>query len=140
MAPVLAWPYGSASRAWVRVLDTIHGNELNVIKVYKSIPGEVLEELQRKDLFVYLGHGERARQLLRHEKLQVPRAPQLRSILVLLGCSSVKLPVAGGFGMASAALLGGAPLVLGAQWDVLGGDLDKLASRQGVATTSKWML
>ena len=26
--------------------------------------------------------------------------------------------------------MGGAPLVLGAQWDVLGGDLDKLASRQ----------
>ena len=35
------------------------------------------------------------------------------------------------FGLASSALLGGAPLVLGAQWDVLGGDLDKFASRQG---------
>lgn len=34
------------------------------------------------------------------------------------------------FGLASSALLGGAPLVLGAQWDVLGGDLDKFASRQ----------
>ena len=36
------------------------------------------------------------------------------------------------FGLASSALLGGAPLVLGAQWDVLGGDLDKLASRCAV--------
>ena len=88
---------------------------------------EVLEELQRKDLFVYLGHGERARQLL--GQLQAPKAPQLRSILVLLGCSSVKIE-GEEFGMASAALLGGAPLVLGAQWDVLGGDLDKLASRR----------
>lgn len=40
------------------------------------------------------------------------------------------------FGLVSSALLGGAPLVLGAQWDVLGGDLDKLASRQGDAETT----
>lgn len=107
-------------------------------------PARVLEELCRKDVFVYLGHGERARQLLRHEKLQIAgevaeendsrRAAGLRSTLMLLGCSSVKIQGSmegdiESFGLASSALLGGAPLVLGAQWDVLGGDLDKLASR-----------
>lgn len=107
-------------------------------------PSRVLEELCRKDVFVYLGHGERARQLLRHEKLQVAgevaeendsRRAGLRSTLMLLGCSSVKIQKGSmegdieSFGLASSALLGGAPLVLGAQWDVLGGDLDKLASR-----------
>lgn len=106
-------------------------------------PSRVLEELCRKDVFVYLGHGERARQL-RHEKLQVAgevaeendsRRAGLRSTLMLLGCSSVKIQKGSmegdieSFGLASSALLGGAPLVLGAQWDVLGGDLDKLASR-----------
>jgi len=106
-------------------------------------PSRVLEELCRKDVFVYLGHGERARQLLRHEKLQIAgvteddrRVAGLRSILMLLGCSSVKIQRCSAqgdgpesFGLASSALLGGAPLVLGAQWDVLGGDLDKFASR-----------
>eukprot|EP00439_Symbiodinium_sp_Y106_P019445 s3274_g2.t1 len=129
---------------------------------------EVLEELCCNDVFIYLGHGERARQLLRQDELQLAgptkgasQASQasseessqesleeppgsesakrgLRSILMLLGCSSVRLqrPSAQGrrgdfesFGLASSALLGGAPLVLGAQWDVLGGDLDRLASR-----------
>ncbi|CAE7843365.1 ESPL1, partial [Symbiodinium sp. KB8] len=132
---------------------------------------EVLEELCCNDVFIYLGHGERARQLLRQDELQLagstkgasqaslasqatseessqeslfeppgsePAKRGLRSILMLLGCSSVRLqrPSAQGrrgdfesFGLASSALLGGAPLVLGAQWDVLGGDLDRLASR-----------
>jgi len=119
---------------------------------------EVLEELCSNDVFIYLGHGERARQLLRQDELQLAGPPSqkpieegsqdsasdvdakrgLRSILMLLGCSSVRLhrpsmQVRMGdfesFGLASSALLGGAPLVLGAQWDVLGGDLDRLASR-----------
>ncbi|CAE7371898.1 ESPL1 [Symbiodinium sp. CCMP2456] len=132
---------------------------------------EVLEELCCNDVFIYLGHGERARQLLRQDELQLAGSTKgasqaslasqatseessqesleeppgsesakrgLRSILMLLGCSSVRLqrPSAQGrrgdfesFGLASSALLGGAPLVLGAQWDILGGDLDRLASR-----------
>eukprot|EP00913_Durusdinium_trenchii_P029789 g27915.t1 len=102
-------------------------------------PARVLEELCKKDIFVYLGHGEKARHLLRQETLQEKNSPAcqagLRSILMLLGCSSVKIQNAStfsqdeSFGLVSSALLGGAPLVLGAQWDVLGGDLDKLASR-----------
>lgn len=107
-------------------------------------PARVLEELCKKDIFVYLGHGEKARHLLRQEMLQVAGSSEknspacqagLRSILMLLGCSSVKIQNAStfsqdeSFGLVSSALLGGAPLVLGAQWDVLGGDLDKLASR-----------
>lgn len=128
---------------------------------------EILENLREKDIFVYLGHGECARRLLRNEQLQLGGGAAattpwpasdcsghsnssakrsdsskfqirgLRSALVLMGCSSVKMDrpatsqEAGGdfesFGLASSALLGGSPLVLGAQWDVLGGDLDKLA-------------
>jgi len=128
---------------------------------------EILDNLRKKDVFVYLGHGECARRLLRHEQLQLggpgaaaattpwtvsaslaecrndkeknrrngSQARGLRSALMLMGCSSVKMERTAGqvvfsdfeaIGLASSALLGGSPLVLGAQWDVLGGDLDKL--------------
>ncbi|CAJ1421552.1 unnamed protein product [Effrenium voratum] len=102
-------------------------------------PAEVLDELCRNDVFVYLGHGERARQLLRQDRVRMPGTAHdgsgdLRSILMLLGCSSVKIrPQSVGafecFGLPGRALLAGAPLVLGAMWDVLGGDLDKFACR-----------
>jgi len=133
-------------------------------RIGRPVPesAEVLEQLCSTDAFVFLGHGECARRLLRQEQLQLGalgatqattpfagacggsgkrRGSQgtVRSVLMLMGCSSVKMDgtqfqQAQGswpgefesFGMATSALLGGAPLVMGTQWDVLGGDLDKL--------------
>ncbi|OLQ05618.1 hypothetical protein AK812_SmicGene11180 [Symbiodinium microadriaticum] len=145
-------------------------------------PAEVLEELCCNDVFIYLGHGERARQLLRQDELQhlelsimvldfellllagstkgasqaslasqatseessqeslfepPGSEPAKRGLRMSVSCqpTCINEGVMGrrgdfeSFGLASSALLGGAPLVLGAQWDVLGGDLDRLASR-----------
>jgi len=135
-------------------------------RVGRPVPNssEVFEQLCNTDAFVFLGHGECARRLLKQDQLQLgalgatqattpfagsccgtgQRGNQstVRSLLMLMGCSSVKmdgtqLQQARGswpgdfesFGMATSALLGGAPLVIGTQWDVLGGDLDKLGSQ-----------
>jgi len=124
--------------------------------------GEVLGMLGSRDVFLYMGHGEGARRLLRHELVQrgalapsdapsstrAPRFHPLRAVMLLLGCSSAKTfqalvpgeasgPLAVGrrsrradfeaFGMPLNVLIGGGPAMLGALWDVLGGDLDKLA-------------
>lgn len=136
-------------------------------RIGRPVPesSEVLEQLCSTDAFVFLGHGECARRLLKQDQLQLGalgatqattpfagvcggtakrRGSQgtVRSVLMLMGCSSVKmdgtqLQQAQGccpgefesFGMATSALLGGAPLVMGTQWDVLGGELDKLGSQ-----------
>lgn len=117
----------------------------------------MLAQLSRESVFLFVGHGNGTRQLLlRPEQLQLGAPEQaggswgpLRSVLLLMGCSTAKLfrPIdsslggaAGGragpraasgdefeaFGMPMDVLIGGAPAVLGAQWDVLGGDLDVL--------------
>eukprot|EP00931_Biecheleriopsis_adriatica_P094246 TRINITY_DN6791_c0_g1_i2.p1 TRINITY_DN6791_c0_g1~~TRINITY_DN6791_c0_g1_i2.p1 ORF type:complete len:2160 (-),score=454.18 TRINITY_DN6791_c0_g1_i2:155-6634(-) len=152
-------------------------------------PWEVLEQLCSREVFVYLGHGECARQLLRQDQLQLgclgaadattpwpvssagsssrkrcrsssdsgsessdsstAMSQELRSILVLMGCSSAKMDKTAfrkergclaadfeSFGIPSSALLGGSPLVVGAQWDVLAGDLDKLGSH----LLDRWLL
>lgn len=101
-----------------------------------------------------MGHGgNRARRLLNQDEMQrgAPAPPEsgarlrpLQAVVMLMGCSSAQLfqPVAsvgnpcrpGGsfpaefesFGMPISALIGGAPAMLGALWDVISGDLDVL--------------
>jgi hypothetical protein len=128
----------------------------------------LLNRLRSEDVFLYMGHGQSARRLLKAEALQMgapialagdrsstagPRCAPLQAVVMLMGCSTAKIsrlpPVAnptasidgaarsccrtktyaGGafeaFGMPLNALIGGSPAVVGALWDVLGGDLEQ---------------
>lgn len=129
---------------------------------------ELLEKMVSKDVFLYMGHGQCAKKLLRADALQMgapvaPRVEQpgpvnskrvpLHSIVMLMGCSTAKIsrqtlvpkssradaPAHGrhgikacagsnfeAFGMPLNVLIGGAPVMVGALWDVLGGDLEQL--------------
>lgn len=131
---------------------------------------EVFSKLGSEDVFLYMGHGQNARKLLKSEVLQMGAVassaaePQsvsghaqprnggrykhipLQSIIMLMGCSTAKtfhhVPAVcaapqqisklrtqtdfEAFGMPLNALIGGAPAMIGALWDVLGGDLEQL--------------
>lgn len=104
---------------------------------------EVLKMLGAGELFVYQGHGESSKKLLPHEKLQLGAGSKgetqpLRSVMLMMGCSSAKTfsfkqehgeaPEHESFGLPLSALVGGSPAIVGALWDVLGGDLGKLAA------------
>jgi hypothetical protein len=136
--------------------------------------------LGSEDVFLYMGHGQAARTLLKPEALQngVPvlangdhtimsrRAP-LRSVVMVMGCSTakitklaqcseVKMDAQGSvlaevtrryhersyaeaefdaYGPALNVLIGGGPVMIGALWDVLDGDLQQLS----VALLEDWV-
>lgn len=125
---------------------------------------EVLQKLKSEDVFLYMGHGQCARKLLKPDLLQMgapashsvgnnksagsSKSVALHSVVMLMGCSTAKMlrtmPVMdmdahasrrrrahGGvdfeaFGMPLNVLVGGSPAMVGALWDVLGGDLEQL--------------
>jgi len=122
---------------------------------------DLLSKLGAEDVFLYMGHGQCARKLLKPEALQMgapvkpgsdkggPRCIPLHSVVMLMGCSTAKMfrgapsiaqPTHSrwrshtrtgsefeGFGMPLNVLIGGAPAMVGALWDVLAGDLEQLA-------------
>lgn len=122
---------------------------------------ELLSKLGTEDVFLYMGHGQCARKLLKPEALQMgapvkpgsdkggPKCVPLHSVVMLMGCSTAKMCRAmpstaqsthagwrshtrtgsefEGFGMPLNVLIGGAPAMVGALWDVLAGDLEQLA-------------
>lgn len=104
-------------------------------------PKKVLQMLTSEDVFLYMGHGEDARRLLPDFSQQQQRHSLLRATTLMLGCSSARSArpkptgSAKGFdtsgdekwGLPVELLLGGAPACVGALWDVLGGDLERLA-------------
>jgi hypothetical protein len=141
---------------------------------------EVMGKLGSEDVFIYMGHGQAARTLMKPEALQmgVPVIPNgertimnkrvpLRSVIMLMGCSTAKIsksvrcskvkleaksPVLSeaamcynarsyteaefdAYGMPLSVLIGGGPVMIGALWDVLDGDLQQLS----VALLEGWM-
>jgi len=113
---------------------------------------KILSMFGTHDALLYVGHGEGAQKLLKQDVVQKGIPPTssadskpapLRSVALLMGCSSMKTFFPGGsrpqerqtprrefeaFGMPLNVLIGGGPAVVGALWDVLGGDLEILTS------------
>jgi len=165
-------PFGNSGFAGEEVRNLVKGWEASCphgswkSHIGKPCPStqEIFSMLGCFDVFLYMGHGEGAKQLLKQDLVQKGarsdthesgmaandgRACPLRSAVVLMGCSSAKTfrPVATqplpdgdrwalgcegldeyeSFGLPLSVLIGGGPVMVGALWDVLGGDLDMLA-------------
>ncbi|XP_010879832.2 separin [Esox lucius] len=87
-------------------------------------PGQLLEAVTTKDLYIYVGHGSGARFLDRQMILK----GEMRPASLLFGCSSAALAVQGeleGTGIILSYLMAGCPLVLGNLWDVTDRDIDR---------------
>jgi len=80
--------------------------------------------LERKDLFVYCGHGDGSRFISADSLHRLPRC----SVSVLMGCSSGALKRVGGLapsGMALSCLNARSPAVVANLWDVTDGESDR---------------
>jgi len=166
-------PFGNSGFAGEEVRNLVKGWDASCPQgcwkghVGKPCPStqEIFSMLGSRELFLYMGHGEGAKQLLKHDMVQKGArsvthesatfasdggvACPVHSALLLMGCSSAKTfrPVATqplsdedswalarerleeceSFGLPLSVLIGGGPVMVGALWDVLGGDLDLLA-------------
>ncbi|XP_053997454.1 separin [Hylaeus anthracinus] len=90
---------------------------------------EVFEDaLINRDILMYNGHGSGI-QYLPGEKIERLR---VKSIVLLFGCSSVKLLVVGGrfppYGISNQYLIASSPCVLGMLWEVTDADIDKMTT------------
>jgi len=136
-------PFGDAAFAGKGLRELLTKLEASwTSNIASSAPAhveEILDLLVHRDAFVYMGHGEGAKKLLRQDRLQLgaKRAGgiqgqscyrPLSSVVLLMGCSSSKMASLGddfeAFGLPMSILVGGGPATIGVLWDVLGGDLD----------------
>ncbi|XP_043273474.1 separin [Venturia canescens] len=85
--------------------------------------------LVNKDVLMYSGHGSGI-QYLPGEKIERLR---VRAIVLLFGCSSVKLYPTGGrfppYGISNQYLIACSPCMLGMLWEVTDGDIDRMTAR-----------
>ncbi|KAK9297376.1 hypothetical protein QLX08_008938 [Tetragonisca angustula] len=97
---------------------------------YNVEPQEGIFEdaLVNRDILMYNGHGSGI-QYLRGEQIERLR---VRSIVLLFGCSSVKLLTTGGryppYGVPNQYLIASSPCVLGMLWEVTDADTDKMTT------------
>ncbi|XP_076670629.1 extra spindle pole bodies like 1, separase [Andrena cerasifolii] len=92
-------------------------------------PEEVFEDaLVNHDILMYNGHGNGI-QYLPGEQIE---RLKVKSIVLLFGCSSVKLFTVGGryppHGVSNQYLIASSPCVLGMLWEVTDGDIDKMTT------------
>ena len=92
-------------------------------------PEEVFEDaLVNHDILMYNGHGNGI-QYLPGEQIE---RLKVKSIVLLFGCSSVKLLTVGGryppHGVSNQYLIASSPCVLGMLWEVTDGDIDKMTT------------
>lgn len=88
----------------------------------------ILQELQKRDIFLYFGHGGGEQYLSNHKVQKLPNC----AAALLMGCSSGKIHNAGDFdswGTAVSYLQGGSPAVVATLWDVTDKDLDRFSMR-----------
>jgi separase len=94
----------------------------------------VREAVQRRDLYVYCGHGDGGQYLPAGELERLPRC----SAALLMGCSSGALRAHGRFapsGMALSYLRARCPALVANLWDVTDGDVDRLCQALLIRST-----
>lgn len=87
---------------------------------------EVLAELEKRDIFLYFGHGGGEQYVSIHKIQKLPSC----SIALLMGCSSGKIHDAGNFsswGTAISYMQAGSAAVVASLWDVTDRDLDRFS-------------
>lgn len=88
--------------------------------------GAVLEELEKRDIFLYFGHGGGEQYVSIHKVQKLSSC----STALLMGCSSGKIHDAGNFnswGTAISYMQAGSAAVVASLWDVTDRDLDRFS-------------
>ena len=119
-------PDNNLPRTQKRLKDFLNSTEWNGITAKRPSHDEFKKALSKNDLFIYIGHGSGSQYL----PGELVEGSECRSLVLLYGCSSVKLASRGRqsdpWGTVLNYLIASCPCIVGMLWEVTDKDTDYL--------------